>query len=164
MNTFHAWPLWLEGSTALSEPYQTASARPGPPALSHGNTFTASPVAVEPSETCTGLVQLRQPDAAEDADTYTWSCEGAADTAHTTNRLRALSIEATLHSVSGEAASPLAMWIRLPLFGPPPLEVGASRNVRLPVASGVPTFISRSYVPFPLGKPAAWNTLPVSWL
>ena len=54
MNTFHAWSESLLGSALTLEPYQTASARPGPPALIHGNTLTASPVAVEPSETCTG--------------------------------------------------------------------------------------------------------------
>src|SRR5437870_10659353 len=71
INTFQACPLWLLGSTCLSEPYHTASARPGPPALIQGNTLTASPVALDPSETCTGLVQVRQPEAAEEADTYT---------------------------------------------------------------------------------------------
>src|SRR4029077_8669636 len=38
MNTFQAWPEWLLGSTDWSEPYQTASAPPGPPALFHGDT------------------------------------------------------------------------------------------------------------------------------
>src|SRR5438132_7862758 len=58
MKTFHDWLLWLLGSTFLSEPYQTASARPGPPALIHGKTLTASPVVIEASLTCTGAVQL----------------------------------------------------------------------------------------------------------
>src|SRR2546422_10377467 len=61
MNTFQACPDWLLGSTFLSEPYHTASARPGPPALIHGKTFTASPVAKEASLTCTGGGQLPQP-------------------------------------------------------------------------------------------------------
>ena len=102
MNTFHAWPLWLLGSTCLFEPYQTASARPAPPALSHGNTFTASPVAIEASLTRIGLVHVRHPDEAEDAATYTWSWARVPDTAQATNRLRALSIDATLNNVSGE--------------------------------------------------------------
>src|SRR5919197_1301337 len=57
MNTFQAWPDWLLGSTLLFEPYQTASARPGPPALIHGNTLTASPVPVDPSLTWVGGVR-----------------------------------------------------------------------------------------------------------
>src|SRR2546426_6071634 len=64
MKTFHDWLLWLLGSTFWSEPYQTASARPGPPALIHGKTLTASPVVVEASLTCTGVVQLCHPVAA----------------------------------------------------------------------------------------------------
>src|SRR5213592_2033672 len=70
MKTFHDWLWWLLGSTILSEPYQTASARPGPPALIHGKTFTASPVALDASLTRTGDVQLVQPEAAEAALTY----------------------------------------------------------------------------------------------
>src|SRR3989454_5121287 len=65
MNTFQACPLWLLGSTLMSEPYHTASARPGPPALIQGNTFTASPAAMEPSLTCNGGAQFRPPLAAE---------------------------------------------------------------------------------------------------
>src|SRR5260370_38031431 len=61
MKTFQAWPLWLLGSTLLSEGYQTASARPGPPALIQGKTLTASPVPVDPSLTCTGGVQAFHP-------------------------------------------------------------------------------------------------------
>ena len=64
MKTFHDWLLWLLGSTLLSEPYQTASARPGPPALIHGKTFTASPVEVMPSLTRTGVLQLLHPGVA----------------------------------------------------------------------------------------------------
>src|SRR6267378_5062455 len=71
MNTFQAWLLWLLGSTCLSDPYQTASARPGPPALIQGNTLVASPVVVEPSLTCTGAVQLVHPLAALAALTNT---------------------------------------------------------------------------------------------
>src|SRR5947207_2618778 len=109
MKTFHDWLLWLLGSTCLSDPYQTASARPGPPALSHGNTFVASPVAVDASLTCTGVVQLRQPDAAEAALTYTCRCAGVPSTAKTTKRLRAESIETTENSVSGDPARLSAM-------------------------------------------------------
>jgi hypothetical protein len=69
MNAFHDWLESLLGSAFLSDPYQTASARPGPPALIHGNTLTASPVLVEPSDTCRGLVHLVQPDDAEAACT-----------------------------------------------------------------------------------------------
>src|SRR5437588_8488640 len=58
MNTFQDWLLWLLGSTFWSEPYHTASARPGPPALIHGKTLTASPVVVEASLTWIGVVQL----------------------------------------------------------------------------------------------------------
>src|SRR5207248_4477760 len=70
MNTFHDWLLWLLGSTCLSEPYQTAAVRPGPPALSHGKTLVASAVAVEPSLIWTGAVQLVHPLAALEALTH----------------------------------------------------------------------------------------------
>src|SRR5438128_2022467 len=114
MNTFHDWPVWLDGSVFLSEPYQTASARPAPPALIHGKTLTASPVPVEPSLTCTGAVQLFHPLAAEAALTKTWRTDGVSDETHqTTNRLRALSIDATLKRVSGEPGRLSATWIRL---------------------------------------------------
>src|SRR5438445_12318395 len=61
MNTFHSWPAATLGSPFLSDPYQTASARPGPPALIHGKTLTASPLVRVPPLTCTGLAQSRQP-------------------------------------------------------------------------------------------------------
>src|SRR5438105_8228256 len=105
MKTFHDWLLWLLGSTFLSEPYQTASARPAPPALIHGKTLTASPVAVEASLTRTGFVQRVQPLAAEAALTQTCRSAGspfAGSTAHATWRFRAESSEATVKSVSGE--------------------------------------------------------------
>src|SRR5437763_14754172 len=76
MKTFQLWPDWLLGSTFLSDPYQTASARPGPPALIQGKTLTASPVPVEPSLTCTGGVQLDHPLAALAALTKTWRSAG----------------------------------------------------------------------------------------
>src|SRR6266851_2440969 len=116
MNTFHAWPFWLLGSTFLSEPYQTASARPGPPALIHGKTLTASPVDVLPSLTCTGIVQFVQPLAAEATLTKTWRLAGMPSLgliAHTTNRLRAVSIDSTVNSVSGSPGRLSAIWIRL---------------------------------------------------
>src|SRR5438093_1185366 len=97
MKTFQVWPLLPLGSTFLSEPYQTASARPAPPALIHGKTFTASPVADDPSLTCTGGVQTFQPDAAEAALTNTCRCPGferPASTAQATKRLRAAAVEA----------------------------------------------------------------------
>src|SRR6266481_1499021 len=64
IKTFQACPDWLLGSTLLSEPYHTASARPAPPALIHGKTLTASPVTVDPSLTWTGVLQFVQPLAA----------------------------------------------------------------------------------------------------
>src|SRR3989442_8541950 len=103
MNTFQACPLWLLGSTFRLEPYQTASARPAPPALIQGKTLTASPVVVEASLTCTGLVQLVHPLAALAALTKTWRCAGVLLLMHqTTTRLRAESIDSTEKSVSGE--------------------------------------------------------------
>src|SRR5579862_9079768 len=113
MNTFHDWPVWLEGSVFLSEPYQTASARPGPPALIHGKTFTASPVPVDPSLTWTGFVQFFQPLAADAALTKTWSWEGVSDAmSHTTKRFRAVSIDTTVNRLSGSPGRLSAMWIR----------------------------------------------------
>src|SRR5437870_1475220 len=112
MKTFHFWWLLLLGSTFLSEPYQTASARPGPPALIHGKTLTASPVAVLPSLTCTGGVQFRQPLAADAALTNTWRWPGvplSGSMHQTTNRFRFESIDNTEKSVSGEPARLSAM-------------------------------------------------------
>src|SRR5438094_78955 len=102
MKTFHFWPDWLLGSTLLSDPYQTASARPGPPALIQGKTLTASPVPVEPSLTCTGGVQLDHPLAALAALTKTWRSAGLlALIFQTTYRLRAGSMESTENGASG---------------------------------------------------------------
>src|SRR2546428_1807124 len=100
MNTFQAWLFWLLGSTFLSEPYQTASALPGPPALIHGKTFTASPVGVRPSLTLTGVVHVDQLGALA-ALTKTWRSPGGTPVAlspiaQTANRLRPLSIERTV--------------------------------------------------------------------
>src|SRR5438445_12006278 len=77
MKTFQDWLLWLLGSTWRLEPYQTASARPAPPALIHGNTLVASPVVVDPSLTCTGTVHLVHPLAALAALTNTWRSAGS---------------------------------------------------------------------------------------
>src|SRR5437899_9023588 len=146
MNTFQACALWMLGSTFLSEPYHTASARPGPPALIQGNTFTASPVAVEPSLTCSSGVQFRQPLAAEAALTKTCRWAGVVPgelSAQATNRLRAVSMDSTVNNVSGELGRLSAMWIRLSLFGPPTRVVGASRKVSFPLASGVPMLRSK---------------------
>src|SRR2546430_4270277 len=97
MKISHFWCLLLLGSTFLSDPYQTASARPGPPALTHGKTFTASPVAVEPSLTCTGGVHVFPPLAALAALTKTCRSDGPLELMHhTTHRLRPLSIDATV--------------------------------------------------------------------
>src|SRR3954452_17305109 len=114
MKTFHFWPLLPLGSRFLSEPYQPASARPGPPALSQGKTFTASPVAVDPSLTCTGGVQTLQPVAAEAALPKTCRCPGfalPASSTQVTKRLRAVSIEATVNSTSGPSGRLSATWI-----------------------------------------------------
>src|SRR2546430_5760067 len=102
MKTFHFWPLLPLGSRFLSEPYQTASARPGPPALSQGKTLVASPVAVEPSLTWTGAVQVVHPLAALAALTKVWRWAGfALLTVQTTSRLRPESIDRTEKRVSG---------------------------------------------------------------
>src|SRR4051794_36991356 len=105
MNAFHFCPAFVLGSATLSLPYQTASARPAPPACSHGKMFTASPVAVEPSLTWNGGVQVRQPLAALAALTKTWRCAGlsllGSSSTQTTNRLRAWSSEAAVNSTLG---------------------------------------------------------------
>src|SRR5205814_10463005 len=114
MKTFHDWLLWLLGSTCLSEPYQTAAVRPGPPALSHGKTLVASPVAVEPSLTWTGAVQLVHPLAALEALTNVWRNAGLLLlTAHTTSRLRPESIERTEKRVSGDPVGVSAILMSL---------------------------------------------------
>src|SRR5437899_12140834 len=102
MKTFQAWPDWLLGSTFLLDPYQTASARPGPPALIQGNTLVASPVVVDASLTWTGWVHLVQPLAALEALTKIWRCFGVPLTAQTATRLRAVSIVRTEKNTSGE--------------------------------------------------------------
>src|SRR4051812_17595344 len=114
MKTFQLWPIWLLGSTLLSDPYQTASARPAPPALIHGKTLTASPVPVDPSLTFTGGVQVAQPVAALAALTKT--CRRAGLSAlifQTTWRLRAESMESTANRVSGDPMRLSAIWISL---------------------------------------------------
>src|SRR5438552_17481010 len=148
--TFQAWPDWLLGSTFKFDPYQTASARPGPPALIQGNTFTREGGRL----TWTGAVQCLHPPAALAALTNTCRWEGVSEsTANATKRFRALSIERTLKSVSGEPARLSAMWIS---FEVSPL--GPSRKVRSPAAFGVP-MLSRRLLPLP----AAWKTWPVTW-
>ena len=70
-----AWALDFNGNFVTPardiihgiSPYHTASDRPGPPALIHGNTLTASPVAAEALLTWTGAVQLVHPLPAEAA-------------------------------------------------------------------------------------------------
>src|SRR6184192_666339 len=112
MKTFHFWPDWLLGSTLLSDPYQTASARPGPPALIHGKTLTASPVPVDASLTCTGGVQVDHPLAALAPLTKTWRAAGSvALIFQTTYRLRAESMESTENRVSGEPVGVSAILI-----------------------------------------------------
>src|SRR2546430_4319131 len=162
MKTFHDWLLWLLGSTFLSDPYQTASALPGPPALIHGNTLTASPLVVDASLTCTGLVHFVQPVAALAALTKTCRLLGFELLMHQTRiRLRAVSIERTEKRVSGEPVGVLAILINFVRSCPVPV---ASRKCRVPVASGVPMFrkIPFAVQPFPVVHPAAWKTLPVT--
>src|SRR5438128_11818521 len=119
MKTFHDWLLWLLGSTFLSEPYQTASALPGPPALIHGNTLTASPLVVDASLTCSGLVHLVQPVAALAALTKTCRLLGVELLMHhTTKRLRALSIERTEKRASGEPVGQVEIAIIVVQLGP----------------------------------------------
>src|SRR6267378_955495 len=138
MKTFHDWLLWLLGSTFLSEPYQTASALPGPPALSHGKTFTASPVFVDPSLTCTGLVHVFQPLASLAALTKTCRRLGVLLLMHQTRmRLRAVSIESTEKRVSGEPVGVSAILMSFVRSCPLPV---ASRKWSVPVVSGVPMF------------------------
>src|SRR5207244_4506719 len=145
MKTFQLWPDWLLGSTLLFDPYQTASARPAPPALIHGKTLTASPVPVEPSLTCTGGVQLDHPLAALAPLTKTCRfVQSLAPMHQTIFRLRAESMERTVKSVSGEPDKLSAMWIRLAGLQPVVPAGGASRKVRFPLASGVPMLRSRS--------------------
>src|SRR4029077_11109793 len=138
MKTFHDWLLWLLGSTLLSEPYQTASARPGPPALIQGKTFTASPVVVDPSLTCTGVVQVFHPLEALAALTKTCRFVQSVLLMHqTTTRLRALSIERTEKRVSGEPVGVSAILMSFVRSCPVPV---ASRKCIMPVESGVPMF------------------------
>src|SRR5437667_10178010 len=138
MNTFQAWPDWLLGSTFLWDPYQTASARPGPPALIQGKTLTASPVWVEASLTWTGGVQADQPLAALAALTKTCRfVQSLALIFQTTYRLRAESMESTEKSVSGDRVGVSA--ILGSLVGAWPLPV-ASRKWSVPVAAGLPVF------------------------
>src|SRR2546425_253601 len=104
MNTFQACPLWLLGSALLSEPYHTASARPGPPALIQGNTFTASPVAVEPSLTCKGGAPFRPPPAGGASLPKNRRWAGVALlrlSAPAPNTVRAGSMDSTANSRSG---------------------------------------------------------------
>src|SRR5206468_3356141 len=91
MKTFHFWPDWLLGSTLLSDPYQTASARPGPPALIQGKTLTASPVPVDASLTCTGGVQeMERAGRVGCADVEVDAVGGAAVAGFATRRLEHL--------------------------------------------------------------------------
>src|ERR1700737_1998743 len=119
MNTFHFWLVWPLGLTCWSEPYQTASARPGPPDLIQGNTLVASPVAVEPSLTRMGELQTAQPVEALAVLTKICLCAGwvwalvLSLIAQTAKRLRPESIESTEKSVSGESARLSAILIRL---------------------------------------------------
>src|ERR1700716_2188860 len=172
MKTFHFCWLWLLGSTCLSEPYQTASARPAPPALIHGKTFVASPLAGSPSLTWTGAVQLVQPDAAVAALTKTWRRAGSPGSplawlggliAHAAMRLRPLSIETTEKSVSGEPLGVSAILISC-VRSCEPLPV-SSRKCSVPVLSGVPTFSHSPVDLHPLAavQPAASKTLPLTW-
>src|SRR5713101_7507454 len=72
MNTFQTWLACVLGATTMFEPYQTMSARPGPPALIQGKTFTASPVMVDPSLTWNGALKDVHPVARLATLTKTW--------------------------------------------------------------------------------------------
>src|SRR2546423_3636069 len=136
MKTFHFWPSWPLGSTFLSDPYQTASARPGPPALIQGKTLTASPVPVDASLTCRGGVQVDHPLAALAALTKTCRVDGSVALMHQTmNKFRAESIESTEKRVSGDPVGVSAILISFVRSWPLPV---ASRKWSVPVASGVP--------------------------
>src|SRR5436853_6324614 len=119
MKAFHACPDFELGSTDLFSPYQTASARPGPPPWIQGKTFAASPVAADASLTCTGGVQLRQPLAALAALTKVCRCCGCdwssvgSSTVQATWRLRPWSIDSTVKRTSGLPGRPSAMWMSL---------------------------------------------------
>src|SRR5438132_2033299 len=79
----------------------------------------------------------------------------------TTTRLRALSIESTEKSVSGEPVGVSAILMSLLRSCPP---ATASRKCSVPVASGVPMLRYRPSEPHrPAEHPAAWKTLPVTW-
>src|SRR3989442_6202991 len=164
LKRFHDWSWGLLGSTSLSDPYQRAWARPGPPALSHGKTLVASPVEVEPSLTWTGAVHRVHPLAALEALTKVWRKAGLLLlTVHTTSRLRPESIDRTEKRVSGEPVGVSAIWTSFVRSWPPaPLS---SRKRSLPDGSGVPMFIQSPLDMHPLlvVQPAAWKTLPVTW-
>ena len=102
--------------------------------------MVASPVAVEPSLTWTGAVQVVHPLAALEALTKVWRRAGLLLlTVQTTSRLRPESIDRTEKSVSGEPVGVSAMWTSFLRSRPPaPLS---SRNFKVPVESGVPMFI-----------------------
>src|SRR5438270_8458619 len=81
------------------------------------------------------------------AVTNTWSFAGVPDPiVHSAYRLRAASMNSTTQWASGDPSRPHETLMRV------------EANVRLPVASGVPTFI---FTQLPL--PAASKTLPVTW-
>src|SRR5579871_5931109 len=131
MNTFQAWLSLTLGSATVSVPYQTASERPGPPALTQGKTFTLAGAWL----TCTGVVHLLQPVSGLAALTNTWRSDGVPlEMAKATCRFRAESMERTLKSVSGEPFRLSAMWISL--LGSPfgAVAVGWSRKARSPAA------------------------------
>src|SRR2546425_7856927 len=135
MKPFHAWPCWLLGSTSLSDPYQTASAIPFPPAFSQGKTLVASPVAVRPSLTCTAGLHLVQP--VEALEALTNVCRSAGFEllmVQTAKRFRLASMETTENRVSGDpvgVSAILTSFFRSWL--PPP---ASSRKSSVPVLSG----------------------------
>src|SRR5437899_2209382 len=82
--------------------------------------------------------------------------------AHVMHGLRALSLDGTVKRVLGEAERLYAMWISL-LESPHGLAtLGKSRNVRSPLASGVPILSSKLKVPSEFWLPEACNTFPVT--
>src|SRR5438132_14123196 len=113
MKTSHASVLLVLvlGSTVSFDPYQTASARPGPPALIQGITLTIEGAWL----TWTGGVHVRHPLAADEAATNVCRWAGwlaSADSEYVMKRLRPVSIHRTVNSTSGEAGRPSGVRIR----------------------------------------------------
>src|SRR5437899_12514841 len=116
MNTSQLWPFWLLGSTLKFEPYQTTSARPGPPAFIQGKTLT-----MEGEElTWTGALQFLHPLAA--LATLTKVCRRVGSPSvglrvQVTKRFVAVSKDSTVKRVFGDPGSLSARVKRVEWFG-----------------------------------------------